>query len=63
MKRLICYLLSTLSLALVFSFFTVVRIDSMDFTSWSYLIFSSVSHASMIMLIPYILSFVPNIFL
>lgn len=62
MKRLICYLLSTLSLALVFSFFTVVRIDSMDFTSWSYLIFSSVSHASMIMLIPYILSFVPNIF-
>lgn len=61
MKRLICYLLSTLSLALVFSFFAISRIDTMDFTSWLYLIFSSMSHASMIMLIPLILSFIPNV--
>lgn len=59
MKRLISYLFSTLSLALVFSFFTISRIDTIDFTAWIYLIFSSLSHASMIMLIPLILSFIP----
>lgn len=62
MKQFICYLLSTFLLALVFIFFTVTRIGTMDFISWIYLIFSSVSHASMVMLIPFILSFFPSIF-
>ena len=60
--RLFCYLLSTIFLAIVFVVFTVLRMDTMDYISWLYLIISSVSHASMLMLIPLVLSFVPNVF-
>lgn len=36
--------------------------DTMDFTSWAYLILSGVSHASFVMLIPLMLSLIPNVF-
>lgn len=62
MMRLIAYLLSTLFLAIVFVIFTISRMDSMDVISWIYLLFSSVSHASMVMLIPLVLSFIPGVF-